>query len=200
MNLPNRLTVARILLAPVFLILMMVSFPFHYFTAALVFGAAALTDLFDGKIARGRGLVTNLGKFLDPIADKMLTTAAFLAFLAVGKLDVFAVMLILSREFMVTSVRLMAAKGDVVIAASIWGKAKTVAQFTAILVMLAALEFSTWRDSVLAGVALPELAFTLPILIAQILIWVSVALTLISGFQYVWAGRRYFAERGKDEN
>lgn len=200
MNLPNRLTVARILLAPVFLILMMVSFPFHYLTAALVFGAAALTDLFDGKIARGRGLVTNLGKFLDPIADKMLTTAAFLAFLAVGKLDVFAVMLILSREFMVTSVRLMAAKGDVVIAASIWGKAKTVAQFTAILVMLAALEFSTWRDSVLAGVDLPELAFTLPILIAQILIWVSVALTLISGFQYVWAGRRYFAERGKDEN
>ena len=96
MNLPNRLTVARILLAPVFLILLMVDFPCHYLAAGLVFGAAALTDLFDGKIARGRGLVTNLGKFLDPIADKMLTTAAFLGFLAVGKLDVFAVMLILS--------------------------------------------------------------------------------------------------------
>ncbi len=200
MNLPNRLTVARILLAPVFLILMMVSFPFHYLIAGLVFGAAALTDLFDGRIARRRGLVTNLGKFLDPIADKMLTTAAFLAFLAVGKLDVFAVMLILSREFMVTSVRLMAAKGDVVIAASIWGKAKTVAQFTAILVMLAALEFSTWRDGILAGAALPDSAFTLPVLIAQILIWVSVVLTLISGFQYVWAGRRYFSERQRDEN
>ena len=102
MNLTNRLTVARILLAPVFLILLMVDFPCHYLAAGLVFGAAALTDLFDGKIARGRGLVTNLGKFLDPIADKMLTTAAFLGFLAVGKLDVFAVMLILSREFMVT--------------------------------------------------------------------------------------------------
>ena len=96
MNLPNRLTAARILLAPVFLILLMVDFPCHYLAAGLVFGAAALTDLFDGKIARGRGLVTNLGKFLDPIADKMLTTAAFLGFLAVGKLDVFAVMLILS--------------------------------------------------------------------------------------------------------
>lgn len=80
MNLPNRLTVARILLAPVFLILLMVDFPCHYLAAGLVFGAAALTDLFDGKIARGRGLVTNLGKFLDPIADKMLTTAAFLGF------------------------------------------------------------------------------------------------------------------------
>ena len=136
MNLPNRLTVARILLAPVFLILLMVDFPCHYLAAGLVFGAAALTDLFDGKIARGRGLVTNLGKFLDPIADKMLTTAAFLGFLAVGKLDVFAVMLILSREFMVTSVRLMAAKGDVVMAASIWGKAKTVSQIVAICVIL----------------------------------------------------------------
>lgn len=146
MNLPNRLTVARILLAPVFLILLMVDFPCHYLAAGLVFGAAALTDLFDGKIARGRGLVTNLGKFLDPIADKMLTTAAFLGFLAVGKLDVFAVMLILSREFMVTSVRLMAAKGDVVMAASIWGQGKTVAQFTSILVMLVALEFSTWAN------------------------------------------------------
>ena len=199
MNLPNRLTVARIVLAPMFLILMMVDFPFHYIVAGLVFGAAALTDLFDGKIARGRGLVTNLGKFLDPIADKMLTTAAFLAFLAIGKLDVFAVMLILSREFMVTSVRLMAAKGDVVIAASIWGKAKTVAQFVSILVMIVALEFSTWQTGLLAGAGLPDLAFTLPVLIAQILIWVSVVLTLISGFQYVWAGRRYFAGGKTDE-
>lgn len=199
MNLPNRLTVARILLAPVFLILLMVDFPCHYLAAGLVFGAAALNDLFDGKIARGRGLVTNLGKFLDPIADKMLTTAAFLGFLAVGKLDVFAVMLILSREFMVTSVRLMAAKGDVVMAASIWGKAKTVAQFTSILVMLVALEFSTWQTGILAGAALPEMVFTLPVLFAQILIWVSVALTLVSGFQYVWAGRRYFADGSRGE-
>lgn len=199
MNLPNRLTVVRILLAPVFLIVLMVEFPFHYLVSGLVFGAAALTDLFDGRIARSRGLVTNLGKFLDPIADKMLTTAAFLGFLAIGKLDVFAVMLILSREFMVTSVRLMAAKGDVVIAANIWGKAKTVAQFTSILVMLVALEFSSWQTGILADAALPEMVFTLPVLIAWILIWISVALTLISGFQYVWAGRRYFADGGRDE-
>lgn len=199
MNLPNRLTVVRILLAPVFLIVLMVEFPFHYLVSGLVFGAAALTDLFDGRIARSRGLVTNLGKFLDPIADKMLTTAAFLGFLAIGKLDVFAVMLILSREFMVTSVRLMAAKGDVVIAANIWGKAKTVAQFTSILVMLVALEFSSWQTGILADAALPEMVFTLPVLIAWILIWISVALTLISGFQYAWAGRRYFADGGRDE-
>ena len=194
MNLPNRLTVARILLAPVFLILLMVDFPCHYLAAGLV-SVPPRSPICSTVKSRGAGgLVTNLGKFLDPIADKMLTTAAFLGFLAVGKLDVFAVMLILSREFMVTSVRLMAAKGDVVMAASIWGKAKTVAQFTSILVMLVALEFSTWQTGILAGAALPEMVFTLPVLFAQILIWVSVALTLVSGFQYVWAGRRYFAD------
>ena len=80
MNLPNRLTVVRIVLAPLFLLLMMVEFPFHHLAAMAVFGAAALTDLFDGRIARSRGLITNLGKFLDPLADKMLTTAAFLGY------------------------------------------------------------------------------------------------------------------------
>ena len=87
MNLPNKLTVIRILLAPIFLLLLLWEFPFHNLTAGLVFGAAALTDMFDGKIARSRGLITNLGKFLDPLADKMLTTAAFLGFLAAGRLD-----------------------------------------------------------------------------------------------------------------
>lgn len=111
MNLPNKLTVIRIILAPVFLLLMMVEFPFHYLAAGLVFGAASLTDLFDGRIARRDGLITDLGKFLDPLADKMLTTAAFLGFLAVDALDVWALMVILSREFMVTSVRLVAAAG-----------------------------------------------------------------------------------------
>ena len=77
LNLPNKLTVIRIILAPVFLLLMMVEFPFHYLAAGLVFGAASLTDLFDGRIARRDGLITDLGKFLDPLADKMLTTAAF---------------------------------------------------------------------------------------------------------------------------
>ena len=94
MNLPNRLTVVRIVLAPLFLLLMMVEFPFHHLAAMAVFGAAALTDLFDGRIARSRGLITNLGKFLDPLADKMLTTAAFLGFLATGHIDVWAIMLI----------------------------------------------------------------------------------------------------------
>ena len=93
----------------------------------------------------------------------------------------------------------MAAKGYVVISESIWVNAKSVAQFTSILVMLVALEFSTWQTGILAGAALPEMVFTLPVLFAQILIWVSVALTLVSGFQYVWAGRRYFADGSRGE-
>ena len=166
-------------------------------TAGLVFGAAALTDLFDGKIARKQGLVTNLGKFLDPLADKMLTTAAFLGFLASGHLDVWAVMIILSREFMVTSVRLVAAKDGNVIAANLWGKAKTVAQFAAIIFMIAALEFSTWQTGLLAGSALQDSVFSVPLTVGRALIWVSVVLTVISGFQYVWRNRRHLTDEKK---
>ena len=191
MNLPNKLTVIRILLAPIFLLLLLWEFPFHNLTAGLVFGAAALTDMFDGKIARSRGLITNLGKFLDP-----LTTAAFLGFLAAGRLDVWAVMIILTREFMVTSVRLVAAKDGTVIAASLAGKAKTVAQFASILYMLAALEFCSWEHTLLAGTAVPGWLFDVLPLVGQALIWVSVVLTVISGFQYVWSYRQYFTSGG----
>ena len=182
----------RIILAPLFLLVMMIDFPFHYLISGLVFGAAAFTDMLDGKIARKYGLITNLGKFLDPLADKMLTTAAFLGFMAIDRLDVWAVMIILSREFMVTSVRLVAAKDGTVIAASIWGKAKTVAQFVSILFMIVALEFSTWQTTVFAEMGLPNGAFTVPPIIGWVLIWVSVVLTVISGIQYVWNYRQCF--------
>ncbi|HCA30376.1 MAG TPA: CDP-diacylglycerol--glycerol-3-phosphate 3-phosphatidyltransferase [Ruminococcaceae bacterium] len=192
MNTPNKLTVLRIVLAPLFLLLMMLDFPFHFFLAVIVFVIAALTDLFDGKIARSQGLITNFGKFLDPLADKMLTTAAFLGFLVTGQLDVWAVMLVLTREFMVTSVRLIAAKDGVVVAASFAGKAKTVAQFISIIYMVIALEFSTWQTTVLSGYALPNAVFNIPLLIGRVLIWISVILTVISGIKYVWELRHYF--------
>ena len=116
MNLPNKLTVLRIVLAPLFLVLALWEFPFHYAAALMVFILAALTDMFDGKIARARNLITNFGKFLDPLADKMLTTAAFLVFMVKGQMDIWALFLVLTREFMVTSVRLIAAKDGKVIA------------------------------------------------------------------------------------
>lgn len=188
MNLPNKLTVLRIVLAPLFLVLALWEFPFHYSAALVVFIAAALTDMFDGKIARARGLITNFGKFLDPLADKMLTTAAFLLFMVKGQMDVWALFLVLTREFMVTSVRLIAAKDGKVIAASYWGKLKTVAQFVAIIYTLTAMEFSTWQ----AWLSLPAAAFSVPLVVGQVFIWISVVLTLIAGVEYVWQNREYF--------
>ena len=185
MNVANKLTILRIVLTPVFLVLMLLDFPFHYLAAGLVFGAAALTDLLDGHLARKYQLVTNMGKFLDPLADKMLTTAAFLAFMAMGQMNIWAVMLILTREFMVMSIRLTAAAEGTVIAASFFGKAKTVAQYVGIL-------FATWQQSVLANAGLPEAVFTVPITISSVLLWVAAILTVISGIQYVYNGRRFF--------
>lgn len=188
MNLPNKLTVLRIILAPLFLVLALWEFPFHYAAALVVFIAAALTDMFDGKIARARGLITNFGKFLDPLADKMLTTAAFLLFMVKGQMNVWALFLVLTREFMVTSVRLIAAKDGKVIAASYWGKLKTVAQFIAIIYTLTAMEFATWQGLF----SLPAAAFAVPLVVGQVFIWVSVVLTLIAGVEYVWQNREYF--------
>ena len=192
MNLPNKLTILRIVLSPLFLLLAVWEFPFHYAAALIVFIVAALTDMMDGKIARSRGLITNLGKFLDPLADKMLTTAAFLVFMVTGQMNVWALMIVLTREFMVTSVRLLAAKDGTVIAASIWGKIKTVAQFIAIIYTLLALEISSWQTGLLAGLNLPSAVFTVPLVVGQVLIWISVALTALSGAEYVWGNRHYF--------
>ena len=192
MNLPNKLTVLRIFLAPLFLLLAMWEFPFHYAAALVVFIVASLTDLLDGKIARARGLVTNFGKFLDPLADKMLTTAAFLVLLALGKMNVWALMIVLTREFMVTSVRLLAAKDGTVIAADIWGKAKTVAQMVSIIYMFVALEFATWQGGLLAGLPLSDAVFTVPLIVGEVFIWISVVLAAVSGWNYVWNNRHFF--------
>lgn len=192
MNLPNKLTVARCVMAPLFLLALLLEFPFHYAVALLLFVAASLTDLFDGRIARSRGLITNLGKFLDPLADKMLTTAAFLGFLTIlpGHGLCWALMLILSREFMVTSVRLLAAKDGVVVAASMAGKMKTVMQMVSIIYMLAALQACALFPD---GAVFTAVEGWL-IGAGYGLIWVATALTVISGIQYVWSLRHYFRE------
>ena len=194
MNIPNKLSLLRCALIPVFMACMLIRFQYHYAAALLVFVLASLTDWLDGHLARKNGLVTNLGKFLDPLADKALTTTAFICFVEVinSRSMPWALMLILTREFMVTSVRLLAAKDGTVIAASFFGKLKTVAQFIAIIYTLVALEFATWQGSVLAALSLPSAVYTVPLLIGRVLIWVSVALTAASGVEYVWANRRFF--------
>lgn len=191
MNLPNKLTLVRCLLTPVFLGLLLINFPYHYAAALGVFIIASLTDYFDGKIARSQGLITNLGKFLDPLADKALTTAAYIGFLAVmpSRTLPWAVMLILAREFAVTSVRLLAAKDGVVVAASFAGKLKTVLQMVSIIYVLALLQ----------AIRLP-LFSAIPGLaawggrIGMGLIWLATLATVVSGIQYVWELRHYFKE------
>lgn len=190
MNLPNRLTVLRCIMTPVFLFAMLCEFPCHYLVALVLFIAASLTDMIDGRIARSRNLITNLGKFLDPLADKMLTTAAFLGLMTISGADhlCWAVMIILAREFMVTSVRLLAAKDGVVVAASMAGKTKTVMQMVAIIYMLTLLQFGDWFYD-----ALPMLCNVL-LIVGYVFIWVSVIATVISGVEYVWQLRHYFKE------
>ena len=136
MNLPNKLTVVRIILAPLFLLLLMVEFPFHYLIAGLVFGAAALTDMFDGKIARSRGLITNLGKFLDPLADKMLVMAAMCYFVEYGQMPGWCLAIVLLREFAVSGMRLVAVEQGRVIAAAWSGKVKTASTMVCLCLML----------------------------------------------------------------
>lgn len=190
MNLPNKLTIVRCALTFLFLAVLLIDFPFHYAVALVIFIAASLTDYFDGKIARRDNLVTNLGKFLDPLADKTLTTAAFLGIMCeMGREPIlcWAVMLILTREFAVTSVRLLAAKDGVVVAASFAGKLKTVMQMVAIIYMLAAFQLCELLSGNWA-------ACLILIIIGIILIWISVIATLVSGFQYVWNLRHYFKE------
>ncbi len=192
MNLPNRLTLLRIALVPLYMVLVCANFPFHHTAALAVFGIASFTDLLDGKIARSRGLVTNLGKFLDPIADKLLTTAAYVLFLMCGCIDVWAIMLILAREFMVTSVRLMAAGDGTVVAASFAGKLKTVMQYVAIIAMTVVMQ---WCEMCAAWWPwMPAAAYDVPLVIGRVLIWVAVVFTVWSGFQYFWQFPPYFSD------
>lgn len=180
MNLPNKLTVARIIATPVFLFFLLCDFPFHYFLAMLIFIAAALTDMFDGKYARKHNLVTDFGKFLDPLADKMLTTAAFIGFLAerIGGGMEWILFIVLFREFMISSIRLIAvSSGGKVIAANKWGKLKTVSQMVAII-------YTLFAAGILEFIRIPLLSFILGGL-AYLLLWASAILCIISGVIYL---------------
>ena len=188
MNVPNKLSLLRCVLTPVFMACMLIRFPYHYAAALLVFVFASLTDMWDGKIARKTGQITNLGKFLDPLADKALTTAAFICFVEVidSRTLPWCLMFILTREFMVTSVRFLAAKDGVVVAASFAGKLKTVMQMVSIIYMVALLQLNQ--------LGLDKGFIQISFRIGMIMIWVTTLATVISGIQYVWQLRHYFKE------
>lgn len=185
MNTPNKLTVARIIATPIFMATMLIEFPYHYAVSLVLFILASLTDMLDGKIARKYNLVTNFGKFLDPLADKMLTTSAYLGFMFLysgnlGKQMTVIVFIVLFREFMVSSLRLVTANAGLVVAANIWGKLKTVSQMVGIIV---ALLFC----AVIMDFGLIESANIIYIadIIVIALFWVSAVLCVISGLIYL---------------
>lgn len=183
MNLPNKLTLLRVILIPFFLLFMYIDFPFHYAMALVIFAAASITDALDGKIARKRGLVTNFGKFLDPLADKVLVIAALTVFVDLNDVNMGAIPLIIitAREFMVSGLRLLAADSGVVVAAGIWGKLKTAFTMVAIVAILFWLslcgDFSlSLSDSLVKAV---------DNVVIPILIWISTILTVVSGAVYL---------------
>ena len=178
LNLPNKLTLIRMFLAPIYLALMLIEFPYHYIVALAVFSIASLTDMLDGKIARKNNLITVFGKLLDPLADKMLTTAALLAFMREGWCSIWIVMIVLTREFSVAGVRLIATAQGIVIPANYWGKAKTVSQmvFTIVIMLLAELD-ATFDIFANAG------WFTLA-RVSNIMLWITAVLTVVSGITY----------------
>ncbi len=184
MNIPNRLTVLRIIMTPLFLVALVWEFPFHYFVALLIFIAASLTDWWDGYLARKNNLVTNFGKFLDPIADKMLTTSAFIGFVALGLGEgiVWITFIVLTREFMVASMRMIAATKGNVVAADWWGKVKTVVQMVAIIMVMA---FHGFMELFQMFVPQFTLLNTPMVILYNIALWLSAVLTVISGVNYM---------------
>ncbi len=188
MNLPNRLTAARILIIPFFLAALLGRWPagYHYLLALILFSAAALTDRIDGQIARARNQITDLGKFMDPLADKLLIVSALISLLADGLVNPWAVVLIVAREFMVTGLRLVAVEKGRVIAANRWGKAKTISQMAAVFTILALQFVQELADG---GRLEPFTVFGMPSARAfadmgNVLLWISAVLTVASGLIY----------------
>lgn len=185
MNLPNKLTVLRVILVPFFVFFLLYDFiPHHNLIALIIFAAASYTDHLDGKIARRDNLITNFGKFMDPLADKILVISALICFVASGTVSPWFLILITFREFAVTSIRLVASSGKgKVIAANIWGKMKTVSQIVAIIIITLCAylkELSAMGLFPLQG----ALGTTLYIAELSVMI-ICTALTLFSGWIYI---------------
>jgi len=177
MNLPNKLTILRVLMIPFFVLFALVDLIPGYskYIAVALFVTASLTDLLDGKIARKYNIVTNFGKFMDPLADKLLVCAALICLVSTDRLPAWIVIVIISREFIISGFRLVASDNGVVIAASYWGKFKTTFQMLMIIVLL--LDFGGAFD-----------------LLGQLLVWISLALTIISLVDYLIKNKHVILE------
>lgn len=179
MNLPNKLTVLRVIMVPFFVLFMLTDLggDANKWIALAIFCVASLTDMLDGKIARARNLVTNFGKFMDPLADKLLVCSAMICLIPAGKLSAWFVIIIIAREFIISGFRLIASDNGIVIAASYWGKFKTVSQMFMIILLIA--DFG--------GI------FTA---VENVLIWVSLILTVVSLADYIVKNKQVLTQGG----
>lgn len=170
MNLPNKLTLLRVILIPFFVFFLLTELvPYTHLIALVIFIVASLTDMADGKIARKYNLITNFGKFMDPLADKLLVCSAMICLIPLGQLAAWIVVIIIAREFIISGFRLIASDNGVVIAASYWGKFKTTFQMAMVIVLILELDF-------------PNVFFHW---LGVILTWVALALTIISLIDYI---------------
>lgn len=180
MNLPNKITMFRVVLIPVFVVLMLVpQIPFGNLLAAVVFVIACISDFFDGYLARKYKLVTNFGKFMDPLADKLLVCSALICLVGLDRVPAWIVIIIIAREFIISGFRLIASDNGVVIAASFFGKFKTTAQMIACILLILQLPFA-W-----AKVA------------SLIFLYLALILTVISLCEYVWKNRGVLSDKEK---
>lgn len=182
MNLPNKLTILRVILIPVFVVFLLASDaigPWSVYTALIIFIVASLTDLLDGKIARKYNLVTNFGKFMDPLADKLLVISALVCYVDMDRIPAWIVLIIIAREFIISGFRLVAAESGVVIAASYWGKIKTTVQMITIIFMM------------------PDFGGTVVFWIEQVLIYASLILTVVSLADYIIKNKNVLLNGGK---
>ena len=196
MNLPNKLTLTRIILVPVFMVFVSLTQigtedfnPTWYLVAGIIFAAASFTDFLDGHLARKWNMVTDFGKFADPLADKLLTTVAFIYMLRDGVCSPVVLCIILAREFAVSGLRMIAAgaKDGKVIAANMWGKVKTVLQMLSIIFYF----FGMSIASMSATGAEQGVRQILVISISMVLCWLVAAVTAISGIKYLWDNRSF---------
>ncbi|GKH32666.1 CDP-diacylglycerol--glycerol-3-phosphate 3-phosphatidyltransferase [Muricomes sp. OA1] len=179
MNLPNKLTILRVIMVPFFVLFMLTDIggSANKWISLILFVVASLTDLLDGKIARKYNLVTNFGKFMDPLADKLLVCSAMICLIEMNKLDAWIVIVIISREFIISGFRLVASDSGVVIAASYWGKFKTVFQMAMIIVLIA--DLGGFFD-----------------MLGIVLVWAALALTIISLLDYVFKNKQVLTQGG----
>tara|TARA_A100001037_G_C15026017_1_gene578670 strand:+ start:460 stop:1143 length:684 start_codon:yes stop_codon:yes gene_type:complete len=194
MNLPNRLTVSRFVLTAAFLLVVFADLSYGETLSLLLFIAASLTDYYDGKIARRDKLITNFGILMDPLADKILTCSAFIAFVGLELVPAWMVVIIVARELAITGLRLLAASKNVVLAAERYGKHKTISQITAIIAILMMTSYPQWGGigNALFGIQIGGQPWVY--WFTELAKWVAVLLTFYSGAVYLWRNRDLYLD------